>query len=130
MALATHRRPEDRFGRHVPGPTAASSPVFPAPQPADRFLWLSPQPRRCKLAIGWPLPTSWLVQEGVDLYAVKELLGHSTLVMTERYSHLRKENLISAVRKFERSIEHSGKGSDAPEAGLNRNDLASVIRKG
>jgi site-specific recombinase XerD len=72
---------------------------------------------------------SWLVQEGVDLYAVKELLGHSTLVMTERYSHLRKENLISAVKKLERSIEHSGKGIDAPEAGLNRNDLASMIRK-
>jgi integrase len=44
---------------------------------------------------------SWLVQQGVDLYTVKELMGHSTLAMTERYSHLRKENLTNAVKKFE-----------------------------
>lgn len=44
---------------------------------------------------------SWLVQQGVDLYTVKELMGHSTLAMTERYSHLRKENLTNAIKKFE-----------------------------
>jgi site-specific recombinase XerD len=44
---------------------------------------------------------SWLVQNGVDLYTVKELMGHSTLAMTERYSHLRKENLTNAVKVFE-----------------------------
>ncbi len=31
---------------------------------------------------------SWLVMEGVSLYQVKELLGHASLAMTERYSHL------------------------------------------
>lgn len=31
---------------------------------------------------------SWLVMEGISLYQVKELLGHASLTMTERYSHL------------------------------------------
>lgn len=31
---------------------------------------------------------SWLVENGVSLYVIKELLGHSTIAMAERYSHL------------------------------------------
>jgi integrase len=40
---------------------------------------------------------SSLVQAGVDLYTVKELLGHSEIAMTERYSHLAPDNLRRAV---------------------------------
>lgn len=42
---------------------------------------------------------SRLVQRGVDLYTVKELLGHSEIAMTERYSHLAPDNLRLAVEK-------------------------------
>jgi integrase len=56
---------------------------------------------------------SWLVQQGVDLYTVKELMGHSTLAMTERYSHLRKENLTTAVKKFEDGMQTAEKRSVA-----------------
>lgn len=34
---------------------------------------------------------SWLVQRGVPLYTVAELMGHTTLEMTKRYSHLAPE---------------------------------------
>jgi len=43
---------------------------------------------------------SKLVQAGVDLYTVKELLGHSEIAMTERYSHLKPENLRAAVERL------------------------------
>jgi site-specific recombinase XerD len=45
-----------------------------------------------------------MVQNGESLYTVKELLGHSTLAMTERYSHLAKDNLKNAVQKFEDNL--------------------------
>ena len=40
---------------------------------------------------------SKLVMAGVDLYTVKELMGHSTIQMTERYAHLAPEHKAAAV---------------------------------
>lgn len=40
---------------------------------------------------------SWLVQKGVPLYSVAELMGHSTIEMTKRYSHLAPDSLRSAA---------------------------------
>jgi len=48
---------------------------------------------------------SWLVEQSVDLYTVKELMGHSTLAMTERYSHLAPDTLRRAVRALEASMD-------------------------
>lgn len=31
---------------------------------------------------------SWPVMAGVSLYVVKDLLGHSSITVTERYAHL------------------------------------------
>ncbi|GHU19008.1 integrase [Alphaproteobacteria bacterium] len=44
---------------------------------------------------------SWLVMSGVDLYTVQRLMGHSTISMTERYSHLAPDHLKKAVGMFE-----------------------------
>ena len=40
---------------------------------------------------------SALVQRGISLYAVKELLGHGNIKTTQIYSHLKQQNLIEAV---------------------------------
>ncbi|MFC0693132.1 site-specific integrase [Paraburkholderia humisilvae] len=41
---------------------------------------------------------SWLVMAGVSLYVVKDLLGHSSIVVTERYAHLAPHVGRSAVQ--------------------------------
>jgi integrase len=48
---------------------------------------------------------SRLVQAGVDLYRVQRLLGHSTPVMTARYSKLADADLKQAIQ----AMEHAGK---------------------
>lgn len=40
---------------------------------------------------------SWLVSEGVELLKVRDLLGHSSIKMTERYAHLMPDRLLGAV---------------------------------
>jgi integrase len=47
---------------------------------------------------------SWLVERGVDLYTVKELMGHKTLAMTERYSHLGENTLKQAVSRLDETL--------------------------
>jgi len=47
---------------------------------------------------------SWLVEQGVDLYVVAELMGHETLAMTKRYAHLSPGHLQAAVRTLEASM--------------------------
>lgn len=48
---------------------------------------------------------SSLVQSGVGIHVVKELLGHKDLRMTIRYSHLAPENLRSAIEVLDKK-EH------------------------
>lgn len=45
---------------------------------------------------------SRLVNEGVDLYTVKELLGHKTFRMTERYAHVADNHKREAVARLAR----------------------------
>ena len=46
---------------------------------------------------------SRLVRKGIDLYTVKELLGHSTITVTERYAHLNPQKLVHAMSVLEES---------------------------
>ena len=42
-----------------------------------------------------------LVQKGVPLYTIKELLGHSSISTTEIYSHLNLDSLREAIKKLD-----------------------------
>ncbi|MBK1722798.1 tyrosine-type recombinase/integrase [Thiocystis violacea] len=59
---------------------------------------------------------AWLVQAGVPLTEVRDVLGHSTVKMTERYAHLAPENTRAALARLEGTesrsshVEESGEG--------------------
>jgi len=44
---------------------------------------------------------SWLAIQGTHILTIKELLGHQTLAMTERYSHLIPEQKVQALAGIE-----------------------------
>jgi len=44
---------------------------------------------------------TWLVQEGVSIYEVQKLLGHSSISVTQVYSHLAASELHGAVNKIQ-----------------------------
>jgi integrase len=46
---------------------------------------------------------SWLVEDGTDLFTVKELLGHADYKMTSRYSHIAADELRAAVRGLDKA---------------------------
>ena len=43
---------------------------------------------------------SWLVQAGVPIYTVAEVLGHSSVAVTKRYAHLAPQHLADAIAKL------------------------------
>lgn len=43
---------------------------------------------------------SWLVQAGVPLTTIRDLLGHSTIAVTQRYAHLAAAHLLDAVSRL------------------------------
>jgi integrase len=61
---------------------------------------------------------SWLVQAGEAIYTVRQLMGHSTLAMTERYSHLAPDHLRRAADRLEGKLGEArnslGPGEGAP----------------
>jgi integrase len=44
---------------------------------------------------------AWLIQAGVSITQVRDVLGHSTVAMTEKYAHLAPENVRAAVALLE-----------------------------
>jgi len=58
---------------------------------------------------------SWLVINGIPLYTVQKLLGHSTSAMTERYAHLAPDTLKAAIDTLEDSGEEKVAFSVASE---------------
>ncbi|MGO9530436.1 MAG: tyrosine-type recombinase/integrase [Syntrophobacteraceae bacterium] len=53
---------------------------------------------------------SILIESGESIYVVKELLGHKTILMAERYSHVSNEILQKAVNRLEEKLEMPKEG--------------------
>lgn len=47
---------------------------------------------------------TWLVQSGVGIYEVQKLMGHSSVAITQVYTHLAPSELHSAVDKITLSL--------------------------
>lgn len=56
---------------------------------------------------------SWIVQDGKPLTAVRDLLGHSSLAVTNRYAHLAPAHLLDAVSGLPRLGKRRGKSGAA-----------------
>lgn len=104
--------------RHVPLSTAAMAIIEDLPRFKD-CPWLVPNPATglpfCSVKNAWSraikvakLPglrihdlrhsaASFMVNSGVDLYAVGKVLGHANVGSSARYSHLNSESLMAAV---------------------------------
>ncbi|MDQ3347891.1 MAG: site-specific integrase [Acidobacteriota bacterium] len=91
-----------------PTDAADSAPVFPGPDGGAMFSLKTAWQKVAKAAKldGFTFHdlrhtfASKLVQAGVDLNTVRELLGHADIKMTLRYSHLAPEHRAAAVAKL------------------------------
>jgi integrase len=56
---------------------------------------------------------AWLVSAGAPMPEIRDLLGHSTILMTERYAHLAPDNLRVTVARFDESrFGHAGEDGE------------------
>ena len=60
---------------------------------------------------------AWLVSGGVPLAEVRDVLGHTTVTMTERYAHLASENIRAAVAVLDRPKSRFGHVTHMREEG-------------
>ncbi|MDQ5988653.1 MAG: Tyrosine recombinase XerC [Syntrophus sp. SKADARSKE-3] len=61
---------------------------------------------------------SWHAESGTDIYVIKELLGHGSITLTERYSHLTKGSLQNATKNLEQTISKAVNEQDVQVATL------------
>jgi integrase len=58
---------------------------------------------------------SWLAIQGTPILVIKELMGHASLAMTERYAHLIPDQKKESVERMEKAFEEGINGSGADD---------------
>lgn len=79
--------------------------VFTNPKTNDRYKSFGKGFNLCKKRVGIKCTlydlrhtyASWLVQNSVSIYLVKDLMGHGDITSTQRYAHLDYKNFVQAV---------------------------------
>lgn len=93
--------------------TAPEDLVFWHSTPALPYQQFQPYFRKARAAAGLEdvrfhdlrhTFASWWVQQGGSIFALKEILGHSSLAMVQRYAHL---DTASAHREMQRTFPHT-----------------------
>ena len=72
---------------------------------------------------------SWLVMAGTPLYTVQRLLGHSSITITERYSHLAPDYLKAAAGTIEDLIQKHQEAKQESEQAPQAVAAGSKVRK-
>ena len=97
------------------GPSFAAFPCRGNPQGEPLVgprYWFEPAIRRAKIrAFSWHCLrhtfASRLVMAGVDLRTVQELMGHKSIQMTVRYSHLTPKHTLAAVELLSGAVSET-----------------------
>jgi integrase len=71
---------------------------------------------------------SRLVMAGVDLSTVRELMGHKTITMTQRYAHLSPAHKLNAVERLARRVTGTttGTGTSAEKIDVKKLDVKTT----
>lgn len=88
--------------------TRIGTHVFTNPATGKAYTTFTKTFTRCKKRAGIDCTlydlrhtyASWLVQGGISIYTVKDLLGHEDIESTQRYAHLDYATLLNAVDKI------------------------------
>ena len=73
---------------------------------------------------------AWLVQDGVDIRVVSELLRHSSIQVTMRYAHLSSKNVRDAVERLSHFRPTSGESTSRSDAVRKHSAYPSLINQG
>ena len=68
---------------------------------------------------------SWLAIQGTPILEIKELMGHKSLAMTERYAHLIPDQKRNSVERMEAAFEESINGTGTDEDGDGKAESAT-----
>jgi len=52
---------------------------------------------------------SWLAIQGIPIYTIAKLMGHKSIAMSERYSHLSPDSQRTAVKGLEKNLKQRKK---------------------